>query len=170
MMFDVVEVAATIVTANFATAFATLAVAKTVPNLTIPAVVEKRQDAEIAVSLGALGTDLRNQVPIIGIWGKKATTQAKNQSRRHNACILVFDWYMRGADPVVMGKQTEIAAEALLQCVDLLAGAGSGIYGGGETPGSVTIDFTQGYDQSIQPNYDRRVTLTFAVQQLDTGL
>ena|SRR6267378_531760 len=153
---------ATVLTANFAADFTALASAKGVTDLAGPPTFVKRQKAEI---FGTLGVTL----PAIGIYIVRSVTMAKWQAVRDPRSTGVFDWYARSGNPLLLAQQTELAAEAMLRSVDRLATSGS-IFGAGELPDSITIDLTDGYDKSIEPNYDRRAVITFTVYDRDSGL
>lgn len=162
MIFDAVEAMATVLTANFTADFTALASAKGVADLPSPPTFVKRQKAETFTSLGVT-------LPAIGMYVVRAVTMAKWQAVRDPRTTGVFDWYARLADPFLLAEQTELAAEAILRTVDRLSSSGS-IYGAGELPDSITIELTDGYNQSIQPSYDRRVTVTFSIYDRDSGL
>jgi len=162
MIFDAVEAMTTVLTANFSADFTALAAAKSVADLPSPPTFVKRQKAEMFATLGVT-------LPAIGIYVLRSVTMAKWQAVRDPRCTGVFDWYARLADPELLAKQTELAAEAMLRTVDRLSSSGS-IYGAGELPDSITIEVTDGYDKSIEPSYDRRATVTFSVYDRDSGL
>lgn len=162
MIFDAVEALYTVVSTNFAADFTALAAAKSVTDLPGPPTFVKRQNAEMFAAMGVT-------LPAIGIYVPRAVTMAKWQAVRDPRCTAVLDWYARGADPVLLAKQAELAAEVLLRSIDRLAGTSS-IYGAAELEESITIEVTQGYDQSIEPSYDRRAVVTFSIYDRDSGL
>jgi len=164
MIFDAVEAITTVLTANFSADFTALATAKGVADLPGAPTFVKRQRAEMFASLNVT-------LPAIGIYILRSSTMAKWQSVRDPRSTGVFDWYARGSDPVLLAQQTELAAEVMLRTVDRMAGSGTGgVFGAGELPDSITIELTDGYEKSIEPNYSRRATVTFTVYDRDSGL
>lgn len=163
MIYDAVEQAYAVVNSNFAADMAALVAAKGVAGLTTTATAIKRQDAETYVDIGAA-------LPAIGVTGRRAHTQAKDQSKRDSVSEIVYDYYAVGSDPSKVAKQAELAAEALLKSVDRLWASGSGVFGAGEVPGSISIDFDPGYLEVQQPNYGARARVSFPVTDRDEGL
>ena len=163
MIYDAVEQAYAVVSANFATDFAALVAAKGVTGTQPVQTIVKRQTAELYVSLNAV-------LPAIGVYGLEARTQAKLQTVRDNECVLVFDYYAEGTDPVAVAKQVELAAEALLMSVDRISSAASGLFGAGELLGAVRVVLTEGFVEATQGTYARRAQVTFTAQDRDTGL
>lgn len=163
MIFDAVETAAAVLAANFSTDFTALASAKGVADLASPPQFVMRQKAEMFTTLGII-------LPAIGIYVPHATTGAKWQTTRASVHRCVFDWYARGTTPDLLAKQTELAAEVMLKTIDRLAGYAAGVEGAGELEDSITIDLTDGYDKTIEPNYDRRAVVTFPLNDRDSGL
>jgi len=165
MIFDAIEQLYTIAAANFSADLATLAAAKSVTVVTTCNFV-KRQDADLFVSL-------QLALPACGIYADPARdtrTQAKDQTKRDNDVALVLDYYATDTDPVKLGKQVELAAEALLQSIDRVAVAGlGGIYGAGETPGSIAVLLDQ-IEPRDSTNYGRRARVRFLLNDRDTGL
>jgi len=164
VIYDAIEQVYAVANANFATDFAALATAKGVVGLNTNAAIEKRQSAETMVRLGAA-------LPCLGIVGLRARSQAKDQGKRDTESVIAFDYYAEHADPVLVAKQAELAAEALLRTVDRLWASGASVFGAGELPLSVVIDFTEGYLETRSPPvYWRSATVTFPVHDRDEGL
>lgn len=160
MIYDAIEGAYTVVLTNFATDLAALATAKGV-TITTTASIVKRQKAE------TFGT-YQIALPAVGVYGKKVVTQGKSNGYRDNLSTVVFDYYAVGPDPVILAKQAELAAEALLKSIDRLNGADP--YGAGVLPGSITVEFNDGFEEVQIPNYARRAIVTCPVWDQDTGL
>lgn len=164
MIFDAVERAYDVVNANFAADFAALATAKGVTGLALTATIEKRQTAERFIALQAPG-------PTIGVWGRGTVTQAKvGTGWRDNVSSVVLDYYCTGTDPVLVAKQAELAAEALLRAIDRLPGSGDLVFGAGELRGSVTVELTDGYLKTRDDLYYRRAQITFPLTDRDDNL
>jgi hypothetical protein len=162
VIYDSLEQAYTVLLANFAADFTALATAKSV-TVTSVATIKKRVDAETMVAIGV-------PFPAIGVYGLRATTQAKDQTKRDTTSELVFDCYHTNPDPALAQKQAELMAEACLKTVDRLAGSGGGVFGAGEAPGSVEVDLDPGFEDVEAPQYGGRVRVRFPVSDRDTGL
>lgn len=165
MIFDAIEQANSIAAANFTADLTALAAAKSV-TVTANCNFVMRQDADFYVSR-QLG------LPACGIYADPARdtlTQGKDQTKRDNDVALVFDYYAVDTDHVKLGKQVELAAEALLMSIDRLATAGvGGIYGVGEGPGTIRVVLDQ-IEKRDSTNYGRRARVRFIVNDRDTGL
>lgn len=165
MIYDAAEKAYEVATTNFTADFIALIAAKGLGGLglTTAATLIKRQDAETFIGLNAA-------LPAIGVIGRRAHTQAKDQSKRDNVSEIVYDYFAVGPEPSTIAKQAELAAEALLRSIDRLWASGSGVFGAGELPGSISIDFDPGYVEVQQPNYGARARVSFPVTDRDEGL
>lgn len=170
MIYDAIETAYTVALANFTTDLTALAVAKGI-TINTGVTFVKRQDAETCKDMGA-------PLPCCGIYGLSATTQGRDQTKRDNVNVIVFDYYAESVDPVKLAKQVDLVPEAILMSVDRLPGAGGGVYGVGEGPRSITVAWSRGYAETeesqsevpVKPNYFRRATVTVPVWDRDTGL
>lgn len=165
MIYDAIEAVYTVVLANFATDMAALVAAKSVADVNAKINVVKRQPAETYVDRGLA-------LPAVGVYGLRIATQAKNQGARDNVSTVVLDYYAEGADPVVLAKQVELAAEALLVSVDKVTPSGGGVFGAAELVGSVTIELTESYVEAkpdaTDRRYWRRALISFPVHDRDT--
>ena len=166
MIFDAVETAYTVVNANFDTKLAALVAAKGVSGTLAGAKKFKRQNAETYVELNATirdGTEAG-----LGVYGLQAVTQAKSQTQRYTDTTVGADYYCRGTDPAVLAKQAELAAEALLGCIDAMWPTAEG--GAGEGDKSISITMSAGYEETQTPKYEHRAVVTFTLTDRDTGL
>lgn len=162
MIYDAVEAAYAVIAAQFNYEFGVLAAAKGIPCDTTADII-KRQPADVFIYLKA-------PLPAVGVYGLRAFTQAKNQQRRYNSTTIVADYFARGTDYVLLAKQTELAAEVLLLCIDAMTPSSGGVYGVGEEPGAVTVELSEGVKDAPAEDervYERRAQVTFVVHDED---
>jgi len=160
---DVIEAAASVVTANFTTLLTALAAAKGVtldPTIT----VYKRQNANLFAALKT------TTLPGVGIYGLGAQTNARRQDLRDSSVLTVFDYFARGPDPAALLVQGELAAEVLLMCIDRLGGSAVGVYGAGEATLSVQVSIAPAVRAAGETYYEENVLVQFLVDERDTGL
>jgi len=165
MIHDAIERLYTQLNANFATDMAAVITEKGagVVGLVATATVIKRQTAEIFVQ--------KSQAPpAIGIYGVRATTQAKDQTKRDSKNVIGVDYYATGTDASKLQKQTELAAEAIMRSVDRLAGSGGGVFGAAVEEDSVTWDWLDGYTEGVAPLFIGVATGTIPVDDREQGL
>lgn len=164
MIFDQVEVAYSVLAANFATDYTALLTAKSV---TSPGTVKivKRQSVVTALRYGT-------QPPLMGVMSLAAQTQAKDQGKRDNRGLVAFDLYITGTDPALVAKQVEVGAEACLRSVDRIGeSAQRGVFGAGEIPLSVQVTLSDDADEEVQEGkYGRRATVSFSIWDRDEGI
>ena len=135
MIYDVVELVASVLTTNFNTDLAALCAAKTVTAPTsIVGSVHKRE------GLLAWAVDPAN-LPGLGVVTTRSVTGAKNQAKRDATTVVQVIYYTMGQDAAVLGAQVELAAEAILLSIDRVAGSGTGqVWGAGEARDSVLVE------------------------------
>lgn len=161
MVYDSVEKVAALLTANFDTDLGALCVAKSV---TTPAaaVIVKRMDANLHIAVNGV-------LPAVCIYGRAATTQAKQAGKRDNRTVVSVDYFDRAsvANLPTLLAQVELAAEAVLKTVDRCVGdSTTGIWGGGLGDGSVTVELSDRED-APEGEFQRLATVTFAVNDRD---
>lgn len=161
MIYDQIEQAYSIASQSFPGDLAALATAKNV-SITTSCTFVKRQHADLFVQLGIV-------TPACGVYLTRVVTAVKSQTHRDVTGAAVFDYYATDPDPVKLAKQVELAAEALLKSVDRLCG-GDIIYGAGVLDDSITVELSDGYEQTVAPNYWRRALVRFPLYDRDTGL
>ncbi len=179
-IYDAVERTLEVVKANFDTDMAALVAAK----VTASRLSQEQADAmdkgatiyerlaaeEFAAHPDEEGPD-QEKLPGIGVYAGPMTTQAKWQGRRDARASVVIDYFAQGTDPIVLGKQTELAAEALLRSIDRIPEASpAGELGAAELKDEIAVlivgsSRTEGLDY-----YQDRVTLTFPILEQDIGL
>lgn len=135
MIYDVIELVASVLGTNFTTDLTTLCTAKSVTAPTaIVGSVHKRED------LLAWGTNPAN-LPGLGVISIRSVTGAKNQTKRDALTTVRVTYYTMGQDAAVLGAQVELAAEAILLSIDRVAGSGTGqVWGAGEARDSVLVE------------------------------
>lgn len=165
MIFDAVERAYAIAFGGgkFSADLAALIAAKA-PGLDSTVNIYKRQRAETFIALGG-------SLPGLGIWATASLTQARvGTGWRDVVTEVVYDYYCVYAGdsdaPVKAAKQAELAAEALLKCVDALPGSGDSVYGAGELRSSVRIETSDGYLQD-SAGWFRRAKVIFPLTDRD---
>jgi hypothetical protein len=166
MIFDAVEVCASVLATNFATDLAGLAMAKGV-TITTTADIVKRQDAETFLALNQ-----GKETPTLGVDALSAATQGRDQGKRDTRTEVSIDYYCEADDPATAGIQSELAAEAILLTMDRLPTSGSGVFGIAEEPESARIEMTKGYVEAKAATSGRRwwrlATVQFPVYDRDT--
>jgi hypothetical protein len=165
VVHDAIERLYTALFTNFATDMAAVITEKGagVVGLVNTATVIKRQTAEIFVQKA-------QAPPAIGIYGIRATTQAKDQGKRDSKNSIGIDYYATGTNPSQLQKQTELAAEAIMRTIDRLAGSGGGVFGAAVEEDSVTWDWLDGYTEGVAPLYIGVATGTIPVDDRESGL
>lgn len=169
MIYDAVEQAYAVAAtgSKFSTDLAALIAEKGVAGLSSGASIYKRQRAETFVALGGA-------LPGLGVWARNVFTNAKvGTGWRDNVTEVVYDYYClyaSGADaPVKAAKQAELAAEALLRCVDALPGSGLVVFGAGELRASVRVEMSDGYLKE-PAGWFRRAQVSFPLTDRDENL
>lgn len=166
MIYDAVEVCASVLATNFSTDLAALAAAKS-QTVTTTITVVKRQDAETFLTLnqGKLS-------PTIGVDCLSAQTQGRDQGKRDNRVELTVDYYCETDTPEQAAVQSELAVEAILLTMDRLPTSGSGVFGIAEEPESARVEMTKGYIEAKAATSGRRwwrvATVQFPVYDRDT--
>lgn len=166
MIYDAVERAYSILTANFATDMAALLTAKSLSgNSTVTVVKRRSAEHEAANQDANLAT-----TPRIGVWAETAVTQAKMQDDRRDSIVMVtMEYVCRGTDEDTIAIQAEIAAEAIMMSVDAMSGDTS-VIGASEDTGETTVElrrtshatgqqYAQEVVQVISPIVDRDIGL-----------
>lgn len=173
MIFDAVERAYLVLgigtTNKFTTDLAALIAAKGVAGLDSTISVYKRERAETFIALGG-------SLPGLGVYGTHVDTQARvggvaGVGWRDNVSLVTYDYYCvytAGADaPVKAAKQAELAAEALLKCIDAMVDTpGDGVFGAGELRASVQVEMSDGYLKDAA-GWFRRAKVTFPLTDRD---
>lgn len=163
MIYDAIEKASAIVTANFGTDMAAVIADKGEVGLDATVTIEKRQRAETFIALGAAK-------PTIGISGRANVAQAKVGSGwRDTTSVIVLDYFCNGTDPVKVSKQAELAAEALYRCIDKMPNSGGSgvVFGAGEIAGSITTEMSDDYQKDGSDKWYRRAKVTFPLTDRD---
>ena len=150
MLFDAIERVYTVVNANFAADFTTLAGIKGVATSGFPAAIVKRETAEI------MRAKLQT-LPAIGIYGIEAETQMAKGGlggTRDARCQIGADLVIVGTDPVLIQQQIELGCEVLVKemCDRVPTGANT-TFAGGLEEGSVKVSVTDGYTDEQGSNY-----------------
>lgn len=121
-MYDAIERCVAVLAANFATDLAALAAAKSVTLFSTTATLYPR--------LGARGFETQT-LPGIGVHARSLTTTLpRNQALRDSNTTVIVEYLARTptgatvADAATLGKQGELAAQAILRAADRMAGAG----------------------------------------------
>lgn len=135
MIWDAVEGCYTIINANFATEMAAVIAAKGLGALGLQdtATAQKRLRVAQLVSM-------RKPYPALGVYSIGTLTGAKNQRRRTNLVRIGVDYWAQLNDAEKVAQQAELAAEAVMRCVDLIWQAAGGVYGAGEGQFSTTLE------------------------------
>ena len=179
-IYDAVERTLEVVKANFDTDMAALVAAK----VTAGRLSQEQADAmdqkatiyerlaaeEFATHPDEEGPD-QEKLPGIGIYAGPMTTQARWQGRRDARAVVVLDYYAMGLDPVVLGKQTELAQETLLRSIDRIPEAApAGELGAAELRDEIAVMIAGSSRERGLDYYQDRVTLTFPILEQDSGL
>jgi hypothetical protein len=164
VIYDAVEKAHEIILANYATDMAAVIASKAgLTGIVATATIEKRQDVRKSITLGAAK-------PTISIWGRGADTQAKvGTGWRDNVNAVLLDYFCNGTDPVAVAIQAELAAEALMRCVDKMpnSGGSGGVFGAAEMVGSARVDLSDGYEKDGAGKWYRTARVTFPLTDRD---
>lgn len=163
MLFDCVERAYTVTAANFATDLTALLTAKSVAALSGTLVIAKRSSAESHKKWNG-------DPPYLDIRGLRAATVANDQGKRDSICELEWDFYLEGSNPSLIAKQAELAAEAVLQTIDVLAESGDGLVGAGEEWRSITVEMSDGNMEAKEDLYWHRAVVRAPVFDRDEGV
>ena len=176
-IFDAVERTLSIVKANFDADMAALVATKvTALSLSQADADAMDQGATIYERLdgsefSAHADDDEGGLPGIGVYPGPVTTQAKWQQRRAAKVTIVLDYVAIGADPVILGKQSELAVEALWKSIDRIPEAApAGELGAGELEDSITSVPIGSSRVEGQDFYEDRWTITFPILEEDSGL
>lgn len=133
-------------------------------------VYERLAAEEFAAHPDEDGPD-QEKLPGIGVYAGPLTTQARWQGRRDARAVVVLDYFATGSDPVVLGKQVELAAEALLRSIDRIPEAApAGELGAAELKDEIAVVIAGSSRERGLDYYQDRVTLTFPILEQDTGL
>ena len=135
MFYDVSEGLATLATANFTTDFDALIALKSLGGLGVNTAVTVYVRQPAVVFGGQ-----EKPLPGLGCYSRNARTQVKSQQERASTMEAHYEYLCRGADPVAIRAQAELAAEVLLLLVDRFPTIAGGIEGGGQEPLSVVVD------------------------------
>lgn len=166
MLYEAIERAAAVVTANFSTRIAALATAQSLTGLDTTATVFKRRDAADLAAQDAGGGH-----PVIGIYGLGVRTNAKRQTVRDSRCRIVLDYYARGKDAVKVEQQCELAMEALCGCIDQMGiNDPTGTFGAGEGQGDIDGKILRLAQVTGEIWYEERVMVEYTQWERDTGL
>ena len=179
-IYDAVERTLEVVKANFDTDMVALVAAKvTAGRLSqeqadamdqTATIYERLAAEEFAAHPDQEGPD-QEKLPGIGVYAGPMTTQAKWQGRRDARAVVVLDYYATGLDPVVLGKQTELAEEALLRSIDRIPEAApAGELGAAELQDEISVIIAGSSRERGLDFYQDRVTLTFPILEQDSGL
>ncbi len=167
MIYDAVERAHSILDANFSTKMAALLTAKSLTTGYVSTVtVVKRRTAIHEAAKGSV--DLAT-TPRIGVYAGEAVTQAKIHDSRDSMVMMVMEYVARGSDEDKLAIQSEVAAEAIMQCVDLMSGD-TAVIGAGESLGETTVEIARTSHASGQAYAQDIVTVIAPVVSRDTGL
>lgn len=165
MIYDAVEHAITTAKANFSADLSALASAKNESGVISDVTVHGRLDAT------EFHSEVDRLAPGLGIYGNGASTQAKHPDIRESVVTLFFDYYAIGADATDLGKQVELAAEAILQTVDAMTGGSAGIINAGGADGSVSVTVLPiTRIKGGKKTYEGRCVVQVPAQERDTGL
>ncbi len=179
-IYDAVERTLEVVKANFDADMVALVAAKVTANRLSQeqadamdqnaTVYERLAAEEFAAHPDEEGPD-QEKLPGIGVYPGGMTTQAKWQGRRDARAVVVLDYYAMGSDPVVLGKQTEFAAEALLRSIDRIPEAApAGELGAAELKDEIAVLIIGSSRERGMDYYQDRATLTFPILEQDSGL
>lgn len=162
VFYDVSEKLATLATANFTTDFNALITTKGLGALGLDTSVSVYLRQPAVVFAGQEKT-----LPGLGCYTRNARTQAKSQQERANSMEGHYEYLCRGADPVKIRAQAELAAEVLLLLVDRVAGSGSGLEDAGGEPLSVVVDIDGSGPAEGLEFYEEWVHVVFPVWETD---
>lgn len=166
MIYDQVEQCYLTTEQIFADAYANLLSAKGVTAPVRAFTLIKRQDAETSTRFDAEKVN----IPSLGIYCRKAATQAKDQEKRDTLSEMTWDCYAEGLDPALLAKQVELAGEALLQVLDALPESGLGVFGAGELESSVRFVLSNGFEEAQGITWWHRCVMTAPIHDRDEPL
>lgn len=168
MIYDVVEIVATVLDSNFETDLAALCVAKSVTAPSALVAPNSSTSVRTREALVAWGTDAEN-LPGLGVTSLRSVTGGKNQRKRDSTTTVAVTYYSTGQDAAVLGAQIELAAEAILLSIDKVAGSGSGqVWGAGEARDSVEVEML-GTAQMLDSDwFEDGVVVSFPCNDRDT--
>lgn len=148
--------------ADLAALLATHSIVGADPSLT----VYPRRSAELFTALK------NHRLPGCGVYALHVRTQARVQGIRDNRLRITFDYFARGADPEVLTAQCELAAEALLQTIDRLAGfdPNDQFIGAGEEELGITVDLLGAAQAEGSKLFEDRLLVTCPSTYRSTGL
>lgn len=179
-IYDAVERTLEVVKANFDTDMSALVAAKVTDGrlsqeqadaMDKDATIYERLAAEEFAAHPDDEGPAQEKLPGIGIYAGSLTTQAKWQGRRDARAVVVLDYFAQGDDPIVLGKQTELAAEALLRSIDRIPEAATaGELGAAELKDEISVQIAGSSRERGLDYYQDRVTLTFPILEQDSGL
>jgi len=174
VIYDAIEAVAPVLIANYPADLAAIAAAKipAVPVLPTAGGIDATINLYKYLDAESFATVEQNLLPGLGLDWENVLTQARRADRRDHFHYLVADYFARGTDATILGKQIALAAEALLHRIDQIASsvsAASGVYGAGEADLSIRIEQYPmgGFGQDT---YEGRFRIHFPVQEEDTGL
>lgn len=163
MIYDAIEDSAGIMEQFFETDMRTVIADKGEAAIDPEIDIHKRRDA-----LWIIGHKDVDR-PQMGIYVSSALTSAKYQQQRESVNAIIFDYICRGSDGEVIEKQAELAVEAIMLCVDRMAGVGS-IMGAGEAPETVSVDVDRTAQVEGANYYQERIIVGVPIRTVDTGL
>lgn len=122
-LYAITEAVASALSANFQTHMTAVV---NDAGLTLPtsATVYKRERAPSILE--------RHETPGIGVWIQNAQAGAVRTSHRDWYATVMVDYVATGTDRADLGAQMELAAEAIMRCLDALGSGNDQFYGAGE--------------------------------------
>lgn len=164
MFLEATDRALAILEANFSTDIEALAVAKSVLGIDAEVTVYDRQPVAVVASLKD------SAFPALGVYTAGGTAQSRRQDERLGTVTVVVEYYARRPDqPTLLGKQTELAVEAILRSLDRMAGAG-GVVLAGDPEHSVIVEIFGLSRVEGLKTYEDGARVRFPVVAQDTGL
>lgn len=164
MFLEAADRTVAVLTANFAADHAALATAKGVAGVDSTVTIHDRLPMAVVASIEG------NTFPAIGVYTAGGSAHSRRQDERMGTVVVVVEYYARSETlPLTLGKQVELAVEAILRTVDRMAGAG-GVVLAGDPDNSVVVEVF-GTSRVRGANYFEdgcRVRIPCVVQ--DTGL
>lgn len=145
---------------NFATDLAALATAKSVAGIDATIHFYDEQPAAVFAT---------RDLPGLGVYGVGASTNSRRQDQRDSVVTVSVEYYCRGTDATVIGKQTKLAVEAILRSIDRMAGGG-GVVLAGDPDNSVQAEVFGLAVAPGQTSYEDGCRVRFPVMVEDTGL
>lgn len=161
-MYDAVERAVAVLTANFDADMAAIVTDRAVAVTAQVATVYKRREWSVFAELSTFS----QAAPGIGVYATEATTNAKRQNERDWTVSVVAEYYARGPDPAKLAVQAELAVEAILRSVDRMNEGllGSRILDAGGPANSVSVECSRtAHLESGDRYYEELAKVTFPV-------